>query len=377
MTIYFVIYFILLIFAFIERIDEENEKTGVLTKKTIFYFLVCILILFGGLRYQTGPDYSAYKIFYDCYGQSFSIIGRFEPGYQIFTHICKNILNFDFTEFLFAFTCVSIMVKAVFFYKYFKYPILLLMLYFPYLFLFADFGQIRQGMAVGIIFWALPAIQNKKIIQFYLIWLLACSFHFSAFIFFPFYFLGRIHLNLRWFFILLSLTFIANVLSLGARIFQIIANLFSNSLIGMAIDSVLMYSLENTGSMSSLITYFFAPNTLLSFIFLFLFAYIYKNCDNKKSNTFPAVIYNVEIFLLIIVKLFLSIKAIEARGSYFYKALEIFFFYYIGENIKEKESKAFYFLIIFVYGILRFGQIIYTYPEIYGNYRIYSEFLGF
>ena len=191
MSIYIIIYIILFIFSLLERIDDQQEISGVLIRKNIYFLSAAILLFFGALRYHVGFDYDVYNALYQVFGKNLNV-GRFEPGYAVYIYICKNWFHFSYPYFLFLFVGSSILIKASFFYKYFRYPIFLLMLYFPAIFLYADFGQIRQGMAVGIFLWCIPAIKDRKLLRYIIIWLLAVAFHYSAFIFFPCYLFHKV-----------------------------------------------------------------------------------------------------------------------------------------------------------------------------------------
>lgn len=375
MTVYLVIYFILFLFALLERLDDKKEITGILTKKTAYLFVSVVLIIFAGLRYYTGPDYESYKNIFYSYPDTLSFASRFEPGFMLCVHIIKNILKLGYMEFLLVFTAVNIFIKTTFFSKYFKYPVLLLMLYYPFIYFFSDFGQIRQGMALSFMLWCLPAMQKNKPIQFYINFLLACSFHYSMIIFFPFYFLRKLRLDIKSFLVFFILFFLTNLLHISTLLFKLGANIFSGTFLGIIMEYILS-GYGSTLSFGELLRLYFAPSSILNLMLVFLFLYLYREEKKEKTDIIELTIYNVDLMIFLLVKFFISIEAIEARGSYFYKFYEIFLFYAIGEKIKEKEAKLIYWVVLFFYGILRFALIYFKFPEIYENYRMNVQVLG-
>lgn len=372
MTIYLIVYCLLFLFALLERLDDRGEASGVLLRKNFFFICAVVLLFFGALRYEIGFDYEGYKKIYDSYASGIAV-GRFEPGFAAFMHICKNEFGLSYPYFLFFLTGSSILIKASFFYKYFKYPIFLLMLYFPAIFLYADFGQIRQGMAVGIFLWCIPAVKDRKIIKFILIWFLAVSFHYSTLIFFPIYWLYKITVNRKTFIILFITFFLFNAVSGTVIIFSFFQKLLGTvGFLGGLLEYMTLY-----GESKNPLSYFLEINTLFAVILILLYPKGYRcNIQNREENVFEFSGYNVYTLMFLLIKLFDSITVIGYRGAYFYKMIEGILLYYLMDKLKEKELKALFFLFLIFYGLIRLIFIIQKQAWQFVPYQIYGEFFG-
>ncbi len=371
MTIYYIIIAVLFIFALLERIDFESQKYGILIKRMLFYSAVLLIVLFGGLRYEVGFDYESYRNIYNQYDGSLS---RFEPGYCLFMHIFKFIFHAPFPYFLFYYTLVNILIKVIFFQRYFKYPCLLIFLYFTAAYIGADFGVMRNGMATGIILWTIPAIQNRKLWWFLVIWLAAVSFHYSALIFFPMYWLAKIRISPKVFLILLFAGFIFIISGIPAFIFKFSANFFPGTF-----GDLLRY-MSNYGIVEENLLYFLRPSTLIAIVLILFYGSVEREeIADKSNNSLEFSIYNVYAVFFLLIKFLSSVEIMQRRGAYYYKLIEIFLFYFLLNKIKEKEGKVIFIVLLFVYGALRIfamGAQEMTF-NFYKNYRFFSEFLGF
>ncbi len=371
MSIYIIIYIILFIFALLERIDDQQEISGVLIRKNIYFLSAAILLFFGALRYDVGFDYDSYDSLYQVFGKDLDV-GRFEPGYAVFVYICKNWFHFSYPYFLFFFAGSSILIKASFFYKYFRYPIFLFMLYFPAIFLYADFGQIRQGMAVGIFLWCIPAIKDRKLLKYIIIWLLAVAFHYSAFIFFPVYWFYKIAVNRKIFLSVFLAGFLFNAVSGVILIFSL-----AQSLLGTSFFGTLLTYINRYGIYTNPLSYFLEINTLLAIVLIMMYQIGYSDeIKNRHETVLEYSAYNVYTISFLLIKFFDSIMVIGYRGAYFYKMMEGILFYYLMFRLKEKELKALLMVFLFFYGLIRLIFIIQRQAWQFVPYQIYREFFG-
>lgn len=371
MGIYIIIYSILFILSLIERLWLD-EKVNIIYKNLIFWSAVAGIIFFAGLRYQSGPDYSSYQQIYNSIeGWSFS---RFEPGFVLTVYISKYILGLSYVTFLFCFTASIILIKAVFFNKYFKYPCFILFLYFYFIFIFADFGQIRNGMALSIFLWMIPAIKNRNFIKYIILFCLASSFHYSVLITFPLYWVSLVKIDLKRFFLLYIVSFIFFLINIPILIISLIIKIFPN----LAISHVLEYITTAYSTDMPPILFFadFGGMVTIVLIILYNIAYAHEIRANKDHN-FELIAYKADVILFIIIKMFHSIYAITLRGVYYTAVLEYFLIYYIFSKIKEKESRLLYIFLMFLYGFVKLMFYITTYYRSYLNYSFNWRALGF
>lgn len=376
--IYFFIYFLIFFLALCERLDDKNEISGILIKKTLYYYLAAGLVLFVGLRNEIGFDFFNYKAIYNSYPASFSLFfSRFEPGFNFILYLSKNLLGLSFNYFLLIVTFLSISVKVIFYKKYFAYPTTLLLFYYPLL-IANDFGLFRQGLAISIILWALPAIKERRIFKFLLVWIAAVSFHYSALIFFPVYFLNRITVTAKRFWGVFLAGFIINAVHLSTVIFSILSIFFAGTFLGF----IMNYMLEGYGVSENPLKYFLKPSTLIAVLLFFLYWFIARKKENiREEKDFEFTVFNSYFLLFLLLRLFDSISALSNRGSFFLETFEVVIFYYLIEYFKEKELKLIFFLFFIIYGIVRIYMVLVHAPfdEIgseFGRYQIFSEFFG-
>lgn len=179
----FFVYAVILAFLFGGKLNnEENEK------KAAFIFLLFLpLFLLSALRgEEVGGDLEYYIPYFDdaCQAESFSDlmqISGHEPGYIIFTKLIGSISS-SHRFFLLVTSAVSLIGPACFIYKFSTNPIASVMIYYSMGFYTNSFNNIRQAIAMSIIFCAYPLLFDKRFKQFLGLVLLATLFHYSAFI---------------------------------------------------------------------------------------------------------------------------------------------------------------------------------------------------
>ncbi|MBX9597224.1 MAG: EpsG family protein [Burkholderiales bacterium] len=149
---------------------------------------------------------SMFNIFYNYFDSlSFGV----EPGFSFVTTLLKKI-NLDSINYLFlVFALISVPVKIKFIYKYSKYPILSILIFYSFMYFKQDFTQIRAAVAVAIYVWAIDDILYKRFKLFFLKIVLASFFHVSAIILCLTYFISNKEINKRNYFLMLFGSFAA------------------------------------------------------------------------------------------------------------------------------------------------------------------------
>ena len=187
-----------------------------------FYYL-CLLVLlmilltfFCGFR-AVGVDKDSYNylFMFDIFNGYFdSLYVGIEPGFSVVTMLLKKI-NLDSVNYLFlVFALLSVPVKIKFIYKYSKYPILSILIFYSFMYFKQDFTQIRAAVAVAIYVWAIDDILYKRPKIFVLKIILASFFHVSAIILCLTYFISNLKINKRNYFLMLLGSFVAANLKL-------------------------------------------------------------------------------------------------------------------------------------------------------------------
>ncbi|RZL56068.1 MAG: EpsG family protein, partial [Pedobacter sp.] len=199
--IYLLIIFFLSLFSFLELFGIQPIE-----KLFVIFITFLLLFFFSALRYETGPDYGSYKIYFEELDISF--LGFLEPIYIVLLVFYRDYLSASYQFFLATIAFISISLKFNFFYKTSKLIFLTLILYFCSTFINHDFGQVRQGIATSFILLAFYyQLKGEKWLYFLLV-AIAVGFHYSAIV------------------ALLSLVIIRPNISLKAMVLVMIATLF-------------------------------------------------------------------------------------------------------------------------------------------------------
>lgn len=191
MNIYFIILFITSLLAMAEVLLKFDKTNKYPSFTLLFWVLAVVLILFAGLR-RIGADFENYELIYDVLAGDNSWLDwrviTLEPGFKFLIMLLKST-NFQVSLIICA--ILGVLLKAKFITKYSPYPLLSLVIYFTSLFIIKEMGQIRHGIALGIILWSFDALIRKQKRKFLVLMFIAVMFHWSAFCVIPLYFIGN------------------------------------------------------------------------------------------------------------------------------------------------------------------------------------------
>lgn len=127
----------------------------------------------------------------------FFSVDRAEPLFFVISSLCKTFLpasiGYQSVIFIFALLAVSIKLKCID--DYTEFAFLTLFLYISHTFFIQEIIQIRAGLATAIAFYSFRHIIDRNFPKFTLIMLVAIFFHYSAILFFPFYFVSTKKIN--------------------------------------------------------------------------------------------------------------------------------------------------------------------------------------
>lgn len=224
----FLNYGLVLLWALIINIWPTADSRSF--KRKIFCLIVGLQIIFFHtfINWRDVPDLPIYQAFFSAIAnhQSYlindAVLRHFEPGYILFNRIVAAFTS-DFTIFLLV---ESIIICGSYMWTIYKYS------YIPWLsviiFLATIFTQslfvLRQHIAIAIILFSVPFIINRKIWGFLLIEALAFSFHSSALIFLPAYWLYNIKLSRGFWFQF------ACVMAIAVPVFHVLVAYLSSKL---------------------------------------------------------------------------------------------------------------------------------------------------
>lgn len=172
-----------------------------LKNKKILYLISCLLIiLIVGLRhYEVGTDTHNYfwEFYYiKDYEMKFLLHHRWELGFVFLTKIISLFVT-DGYQYLFIASCFFLIPMFLFIYRNSEDPMLSLIVFMATGFFLSSMIIMRQMFALAILYSSIPYIKKKALGKFILIVLLACSFHRTAIVFLPMYYIDKLKLNTR------------------------------------------------------------------------------------------------------------------------------------------------------------------------------------
>ncbi|MBR1687534.1 MAG: EpsG family protein [Prevotella sp.] len=150
------------------------------------FFLACfsLLYLMAALRGITvGGDLKRYlPEFHSVSLSSFQYIiefGRHESGYLIYIKLLSLISSAE-RCFLVGTSLASLVGPFYLFYRYSKCPVASILLYYAMGYYTNTFNNVRQSIAISIIFCVIPYLLDRKMWKYIIGVLLATTFHYSA-----------------------------------------------------------------------------------------------------------------------------------------------------------------------------------------------------
>lgn len=184
---YFLIFYLLISFIWYFDYAQSTQKGKVLKNQSFAILSFILLFIIAGFRHEDiANDSLAYKILFEEINISksfFSFEGRLEPGYQFFSQCIKlfisssHVAMFTVSSFIIQLFCLR------FIYKHSNNIWLSIFLFLTLRYYFFTVSAIRQGIALGICLWSYEFLIRNKVKKFYLLILLAITFHYSALIF--------------------------------------------------------------------------------------------------------------------------------------------------------------------------------------------------
>ena len=329
----FIIYNIfLLLILVLCTINWIVKRTYEINPAVIYFIILFLFILFNGLRYDVGTDYSGHLE--DFINKSYS---KFAPGFLLL-----NKLFFPVNYGFFFVILISCIITYSFIFEnlrlnridYVAIPI------FVCLFLFQFNNLIRQAISVSIFFYAIRFIHLRKPVVFFLLVLLASAFHSSALFLFPFYLIGRVKINRIVALVLVVIAFI--IFEKEDTIGFILSKITGLPVYGHYVNTEFISSGDK--------------NTGLGYLTKLCIGIILLLKKDENTSVEYNTYYNLFVISVILVPLANKIAVIDRINYYFYIAILYILPYYI---INKSKSIVDYFLkfalIIFCLALFEAG----------------------
>lgn len=296
------------------KTEEIGTKKLVIRKSSIFFVLSVLpfAILFWCRGISVGADYQNYTNIYQKIAND-TLIGREADWIGIgFQLICRFLSIFCGNNFYLAFAIVNT-VTLVLLYKTIwqnsKNPTLALFVLLSFCLHFQIFNQFRQMLAIAITFFAVKYLKSENFIKYSICIIIAALIHNTAIVLLPCYFICHNKLNKRMiiFYVLALL-----VCTFG---FSIIESLLSGTYYGQMYFGG-KYDIQTDSSIMNLIV------RIMMLIIVLLF---YKKVI--KHDETNVILYNMVIIC--------TIAQIVATQSYIFARLTTYFYIYYVLLIPE------------------------------------------
>ena len=337
MVVYFSLLASLLPFIF-------SKKNDLIIFSLIY---IGVIICMG---YMTGSDWRSYEAYY--LNDTFP---DYETSFILLTKIAQ-VLEIDFWVFLIT---IKITVYAILIKTLRKYDINLALFLFIFLsemglYLFVD-NPLRNFIAFGIFLFALEPLFKRQFIKYSLIVLFASTFHVSALIALPIFFIATLRFNativLATFVILLALSYF------GDQVLTLVSNILSAS------GNERYSSYTNEYYLSSNINF----GLLHRIFFLSLIVYFYPKFQNDLQSK---IIFNLALISIIIYPISSNILILK-RFDIYLSLFPLWSTLLILESLEK--NKLLFLSLLLSYAIGRMYLLItsdYRYIP-YTNYLLY------
>lgn len=326
----------------------EIANVSSLFQRYAVVFITIMIIAVAGLRYETGVDWRVYTSMFedtppineisDPLGRIL-IFSSVDYGYCMFISLVKLMHGSIQTVFFIISLVGSILVyKSVRIYS--EGRIMSMLLYFSLLFFILDMSGLRQGFALSIFFYSLQYIYKRRFWPYLGLLLLAGSFHWSAYLLIPLYFVIFKRFSTPMLVCIFILSLSIFILRIGwlqfvfVHVFGGLSNEFIASKIFTYTDT---YENGRSLSVNTLVSIFFYIATFV----LFFYYRLNLEVRNKYFNIF------LNIYLCQIIAYFALFEFIEMADR-----LRL---YFLIANLTLLPS------LIFVFIRLRERVFIYTY----------------
>lgn len=182
-----VIYYSTIIIVILS-LNIEGER-NIRTKYSLGYFCAtAILVMIAGLRYQVGTDYSQYVNNY-LYLYTQTRRGIFEqPAVTLIARLAQLIYD-DYGTWFFLMSCLTVIPVMTFIGKRNNARNLCVLFYILLGFWHFSFNLVKQSVAATILLCGYNYIRDRKFKNWLIICLVAATFHISAIIMIPIYFI--------------------------------------------------------------------------------------------------------------------------------------------------------------------------------------------
>jgi hypothetical protein len=319
----------------------------------IFVFLVCILSSVFSAYFS--HDSTAYQELFSHY--SATHVGNIfneMVGYELFfLFFAKSLSFFPAFVFFFLYAVLSFSIKFVLIKKVSKTPILSLLCFFAFFFLYLDGTVIRVSLGIAVAYWGVYLLSKNKLFYFIIVILLSgVFFHYSLIVLLIMIFF-KSHVSILIVLSLLLFSLVIYFFGFGfLDFFSTVINCLDSSYIG--VDKLTSYL--NKSQMSHPYSMVFIALFIASLLTYFLF--------KDELNSFELIAFNMLFLSFFFLVAFYQSQALQNRVSEIFRYSLVFvapFFYYALKDILMKPRWA---MVIYCFFLSGYFFYYYYFKEI-------------
>ncbi len=351
---YFIVFFICLIFTFIDFSTKSKTRKNLLI---IVYGL--LFIFFAGIRWETGTDWVNYLWAFNTINSVSHGGSGYEYLYELLLRFSSSLSN-NYTLFLFLTALIIVSLTSKVLKKYSPYPLFSFLLLLSYSINSSGFGY-RQDLAIVIVFFSFYYIIDSKVYYFIALVIIATLFHQSAIIFLPAYWMAKINWNRKKIVILLLLL---TIIYFFTNSVTDIATIYSDSA-AMKVSgySELDEEQKTMGKGDPLILLIKG----LSNRFVFFIPALLVFYKNKENVVYKAAL-NIFILGISLYVIFFPLGAVFLRFSRYFDIFHILLIP-LAVYFSKRNTRIFLFIFYLIICIIKFSLVLLEDDKVYVPYK--------
>lgn len=354
----YLIFFLFLILSFCQIIPLRIKNNPSFFHDS-YWLIVLLFIFLSTFRWENGTDWESY-LFYFNFLSVPTLIGYMEPGFTLLTSINAYFANYSTQLFCVAF--LSIVPISIRIFKISPYPIVSLFVFFCTS--LANIFPVRQSIAIAIFVFSWKYIIEQKKIKFLICIALAISFHYSAIITLPIFFLWQRRFSTKY--IIISVLIMA-IISFGMSNLGVsVISYLGGDFFANRIDNYLNNGDETFGSLytkDQILIRGIINRSLLLFIFL-----CFLNRFRLQNNIINGLIimywYSFMLFLFVT-----PISVALGRFTNYSDTSQLLLIPFIFSVKMKRSSKIIIAFILCLYLMFRFNGVVNNYYDLYIPYN--------
>lgn len=354
-TFYYIIWTVLLIIALMERMQKHSFK------RSFVAFVIGVLAVIVGCRYDVGADWLNYKEYYysgillDGFGFERSV----EPLYVLLQNFFRYL---GFTHAVF-FSFLSI-VSLCCYYKAakllgIKFFMTVFFVYFSLVFLNYQFNVIRQGMMASFVWLAFAYKTSGNYKASIISIVIALGFHFTALAFIPIVLLSNRYLSFKYVVIIVVVSFTCLILDVSYKILSLFPIL-------TALERTSNYITSETFHVETGLSF----GLILMLVVFFIVYHYFKNDYNNDSRL--RTLANIILFDFLFSCIFNSFSIFQERVCRVMFFSMVFLLPLIVERIKTPSFRVIAMSVVVVYAFLAFPKTFAVHDDGYSTLLPYK-----